>query len=402
VNLTLRHVRGPAGRRAVIAAGVIGLLVSGLSVAEAGGGQARHPVGRWPAGPPGKPAAAAGRLSKRALAAGIRMLDQAARAAGRTSYQGVQVISWAQRGGSAGWLGPAVSTVTVDVWHRQDVGTLTRVTAPPGGTWSGLTDAPAGQPWDGLLGLTPALVSVLSAHYAVACTGTGMAGGRPAVVVEALRGDGSIAARFWLDKVTKLPLRRELFDSRAHLISNDGFDQLTLSSPSAQPVAGPVPVRYGPAGSGRGAGFRPWSDQLSPARLAGLRAGGWPVPQLLPGGLTLFDASQAATAAGHVVDLAYSDGLSAVSVFVQRGQLPPALPGWHQTELHGKTLYVKDLGEPDLTWSAGGFVFTVVAAAPAPTLAAAVNALPHQTEPGFWGRMKRGVLRLLDWVNPFS
>jgi sigma-E factor negative regulatory protein RseB len=126
------------------------------------------------------------------------------------------------------------------------------------------------------------------------------------------------------------------------------------------------------------------------------------VPLLLPGGLTLFDASQAATAAGHVVDLAYSDGLSAVSVFVQRGQLPPALPGWHQTELHGKTLYVKDLGEPDLTWSAGGFVFTVVAAAPAPTLAAAVNALPHETEPGFWSRMKRGVLRLLDWVNPFS
>jgi sigma-E factor negative regulatory protein RseB len=402
VNLTPRHVRGPAGRRAVIAAGVIGLLVSGLSVAEAGGGQARHPVGRWPAGPPGKPAAAAGRLSKRALAAGIRMLDQAARAAGRTSYQGVQVISWPQRGGSAGWLGPAVSTVTVDVWHRQDVGTLTRVTAPPGGTWSDLTDAPAGQPWDGLLGLTPALVSVLSAHYAVACTGTGTAGGRPAVVVEALRGDGSIAARFWLDKVTKLPLRRELFDSRAHLISNDGFDQLTLSSPSAQPVAGPVLAPLGPAGSVLNAAFRPWSDQLGPARLAGLRAGGWPVPQLLPGGLTLFDASQAATAAGHVVDLAYSDGLSAVSVFVQRGQLPPALPGWHQTELHGKTLYVKDLGEPDLTWSAGGFVFTVVAAAPAPTLAAAVNALPHETEPGFWGRMKRGVLRLLDWVNPFS
>jgi sigma-E factor negative regulatory protein RseB len=402
VNLTLRLVRGPAGRRAVVAAGVIGLLVSGMSAAEIGGGQARHPVQRWPAGLPGKPPATAGRLGKRALAAGIRMLDQAARAAGRTSYQGVQVISWRQPGGRAGWLGPGVSTVTVDVWHRQDVGTLTRVTAPPGSTWSDLTDAPAGQPADGLLGLTPALVSVLSAHYAVACTGTGTAGGRPAVVVEALRGDGSLAARFWLDKATKLPLRRELFDSGAHLISDDGFDQLKLSSPSARPPAGPVPAPHGPPGSVRGAAFRPWSDQLGPAQLAGLRAGGWPVPQLLPGGLTLFDASQAATAAGHVVDLAYSDGLSAVSVFVQRGQLPSALPGWHQTELHGKTLYVRDLGEPDLTWSAGGFVFTLVAAAPAPTVAAAVYALPYQTEPGFWGRMKRGVLRLLDWANPFS
>ncbi len=388
MNVALRLVRGPAGRRAVIAAGVIGLLVSGLSAAESGAGQARHLVQRWPAGPPGKPAgAAAGRVSKRALAAGIRMLDQAARAAGRTSYQGVQVISWRQLGGGAGWLGPGVSTVTVDVWHRQDVGTLTRVTAPPGGTWSDLTDAPAGQPADGLLGLTPALVGVLSAHYAVACTGTGTAGGRPAMIVEALRGDGSVAARFWLDKATRLPLRRELFDSRAHLISSDGFDQLTLSTPAAKPAAGP---------------FRPWAEQLGPAQLAGLRAGGWPVPRLLPGGLTLFDASRAGTAAGNVVDLAYSDGLSVVSLFVQRGQLPAALPGWHQTGLRGNRLYVKDLGEPDLTWSGGGFVFTVVAAAPAPTVAAAVNALPHQAEPGFWGRMKRGVLRLLSWVNPFG
>jgi sigma-E factor negative regulatory protein RseB len=146
---------------------------------------------------------------------------------------------------------------------------------------------------------------------------------------------------------------------------------------------------------------RPWADQLGPARLAALRAGGWPVPRLLPGDLTLFDASASATAGGNVVDLAYSDGLSVVSLFVQRGQLPAGLTGWRQTDLSGNRLYVKNPGEPDVTWSAGGFVFTMVAAAPAPTVAAAVNALPHQAPAGFWGRMKRGAARLVSWLNPF-
>ena len=42
----------------------------------------------------------------------------------------------------------------------------------------------------------------------------------------------------------------------------------------------------------------------------------------MPSGLTLFDARQSSTAGGRVVDLAYSDGLSVVSLFVQRGRLP--------------------------------------------------------------------------------
>ena len=121
----------------------------------------------------------------------------------------------------------------------------------------------------------------------------------------------------------------------------------------------------------------------------------------MPAGLTLIDASQSATATGRVVDLVYSDGLSVVSLFVQRGRLPAALPGWHQADVSGNPLYVSNPGEPDLTWSAGGFVYTVVAGALAPTVAAVVNALPHQGGLGFWDRMKRGLRRLLSWVNPF-
>ena len=56
------------------------------------------------------------------------------------------------------------------------------------------------------------LVRLLEAHYIVAYAGPGSADNRPAQVVEAWRDDGSLAARFWLDDATKLPLEREVFD----------------------------------------------------------------------------------------------------------------------------------------------------------------------------------------------
>ena len=116
VNLIPRLMRGPAGRRAVIGAAVLGLLAVSLSAAEGGVG---HLVHRQSARTAGKPAEAMpGRSGCSALAAGIRLLHQAVRAARRVSYQGVQVISWRAPGGSGAWLGSGASRVTVDVWHR--------------------------------------------------------------------------------------------------------------------------------------------------------------------------------------------------------------------------------------------------------------------------------------------
>ncbi len=46
--------------------------------------------------------------------------------------------------------------------------------------------------------------------------------------------DGRLAARFWLDTATKLPLRRETYDRRAQLVSEDVFMSLKLGSPAAR------------------------------------------------------------------------------------------------------------------------------------------------------------------------
>src|SRR5436189_105568 len=77
-------------------------------------------------------------------------------------------------------------------------------------------------------------------------------------------------------------------------------------------------------------------------QLARLRASGWPLPGPLPANLTLIGAKEANTPSGPVVDLDYSDGLSVVSIFVQRGYLPDSLDGWSQVALEGHKVYASD------------------------------------------------------------
>jgi hypothetical protein len=131
-----------------------------------------------------------------------------------------------------------------------------------------------------------------------------------------------------------------------------------------------------------------------------LRAQGWPLPGPLPGGLALLGAREDNTAAGPVVDLDYSDGLSLVSVFLQRGHLQSRLAGWSRMALGGSPVYADGAGGQAFVWSAHGFVYTLVAAAPPQTVAQVVAALPHDGSPGLLARMGQGARRLLSWLSP--
>jgi sigma-E factor negative regulatory protein RseB len=113
------------------------------------------------------------------------------------------------------------------------------------------------------------------------------------------------------------------------------------------------------------------------------------------------EASRSVTASGAVVELAYSDGLSVVSLFVQRGHLPAELSGWSEVALRGQRVYAADPDDRSVAWSAGGFVYTLIADAPAQTVDQVVAALPHGTTPGLLDRVIRGLRRLMSWVDPF-
>jgi sigma-E factor negative regulatory protein RseB len=323
-----------------------------------------------------------------------------------TSYRGQEILTrWSHGGGSV---------LVSSIWHVSGGQTVTQTTAD-GASFSSQSylssDTDSRSP-EGVLGVTAPLIRLLKSHYLVAYAGSGSADNRTAQVVEAWRADGSIAARFWLDDATKLPLEREVFDTAAHVIGQDVFIDVSFTAPGG--LGGVVPPGDSRArgaspqqAAAKSASARasadpqgPWTDPFSRRQLLALRDGGWQVPAELPGRLSLFTGAKTQADTGAVLDLGYSDGLSMVSVFEQRGKLPATLPGWRKTKTGGHVVFAL----PDqrlLTWAGHGMVFTMVADAPSQTVDAVVGALPHDGPTGFWKRMSRGLVRVASWVNPF-
>ncbi len=373
-----------------IALGLLGSCAATLALSAASGPAALR---RASHGPPaagrGSPLRLAARVpapARRAASArGLLLMRAAAAACQNVPYSGVQAVSWWERG--------TATTSVLQVWHRPGGAMLSRAADTADTPQQA---GPAGEPGHardqaGALWISAALVQIMQANFSVGYAGQGAVDNRPAELVDLHRRDGTLAARFWLDAVSKLPLRRETFDGAARLLSEDAFISVALGAGGAAGSPAPAP-----------AAAQPWPDQLNRADRAALRARGWPLLPRLRGGLVLFAVSHATTAAGEVVELSYSDGLSVVSLFVQRGQLSPELPGWHSATVGGRSVFVVQSDERSLAWSARGFVYTVIAAAPPATVADVVAGLPHQVNSGFVARMAHGFRRLISWANPFG
>jgi sigma-E factor negative regulatory protein RseB len=374
-----RDGRSPLLLAAAVAVAVPGLLVtacSGQTGSSAARGDAVAATGR--AATAGK----APRSDRPGAVQAVRLLAQAAKAAIATSYQGEEIVTR--------WSNGSGSVLVSNIWHVSGGQTITQ-TLDAGASFSShpyLSEDADGQAPEGVLGITAPLVQLLETHYLVAYAGAGSADNRTAQVVEAWRSDGSLAARFWLDYATKLPLEREVFDSSAHVISQDVFIDVKFANAGAAPPA----VVAAPG---------PWTDLLSHDRMLALRARGWLVPSQLPGGLSLFTGAETEASTGTVLDLGYSDGLSVVSLFEQRGMLAAKLAGWRKTTVDGRVVFVAEPDQRSMTWAGRGMVYTLMADAPTQTVDAVVAALPHDGPTGFWKRMSRGLVRLVSWVNPF-
>jgi len=354
--------------------GLLGSAVAGLALADVqpGATVVKHPdLGSGTLASPPQSASAA---------AGLRLLEQAAAACQGTSYSGEQIVLW--------WGQGETSASVVEVWHQPGGMTLVQASGGVPGTagGAGRSAVAANQDPDGILGVSDRLLVLLKSNYQVVYAGHGSADNRTALVVEVRRPGGSLAARFWLDAATKLPLRREIFAGNARMISEDAFTSLDLGASGLGAVPAPAAA--------------PWTAQLDQARLATLRAKGWPLPAQLPGNLVLFAATETSASAGPIVDVSYSDGLNVVSLFVQRGELGRPMSGWRQMRVGGRTVYSVNRDERSFAWSANGFVYTMIADAPITTVGQVVNTMPDQATPGFWVRMARGFHRLASWLNP--
>jgi sigma-E factor negative regulatory protein RseB len=333
----------------------------------------------------GSPVTVFSDLAASQQASAMRLLVQAASAGQATSYQGVEVTSQSGVDGNV--------TVVSQVWHQD--GGLTLIRTSNGGTPVVSYDTGDRSP-AGVFGVTSAQVSLLGNHYVAAYRGVGTASGRPARIVEVYRFDGSLAARFWLDTRTQVPLRREDFDAASKLVSDEWFSQVQFGPLTVSPAA---PTTEGPALASSPESAA-WVAAGSPVTVvATLAKRGVRLPGTLLAGLPLYAAAWSGTGAGQVTDLEYSDGLSVISLFVQRGTLAASMGGWQPVSLDGYRVYVSG---HSVTWAGRGEVYTMIADAPPQTVAEAVSALPVGEQPGLADRLGRGFDRLAHLVDPFA
>jgi sigma-E factor negative regulatory protein RseB len=326
--------------------------------------------------------AEANQVSASAVSHGITLMDSAVIACKTVSYSGVQMVAW--------WSSEDSSTYLIQVWHASGEPEVADGAGGSGGQPGSIAKpgtAAADHATAGVLSVSSWMVGLLRSNYLIEYAGNGTADDRSAQIVAVRRNDGSLAARYWLDRATGLPLRREMFDPKGHLVNEGAFIDVTFGTVKAEPV----PPRIAQA----------WSTQPTKKDLPALRGQGWPVPSKLAGNMALVGVSRAAPASGTVLDASYSDGLSVVSVFMQRGELAGALPGWSRTQVHGQQVYSSEPDQRSLAWSANGLVYTVISDAPQSTVDEVVAQLPHDRSGSLWQRVDRGLKRMGSWFDPF-
>ncbi|ONI72503.1 transcriptional regulator [Kribbella sp. ALI-6-A] len=307
----------------------------------------------------------------------ISWLERAAAAPDHVSYHGTQIITaWGPQGSTSAML---------DIVHAASQGSEISVvgsTSPDAKSFvQRATDGERPTVDGGPLALLKATYELVYR----CCTDTI---GRAAVLVEALRDDRTLAARFWIDKATGLLLQRQLFgaDGKA-LVRATVFTDLEIENGE---FLGHLPPML-PGGV----------QSMGLSGVDGLRTQGWTCASELPGSLRLYDVHQ--DSAAGVLQFLYSDGLFNVSLFQQRGALDPkAVAGYATTGTPG--VHVR-YGMPSYAvWSSGGIVYTLVGDVPAELLAQVVDAFPHEVPVRVTPvqRMGTGLARIATWLTPMS
>jgi sigma-E factor negative regulatory protein RseB len=230
------------------------------------------------------------------------------------------------------------------------------------------------------------LFSLLASHYDLRVMGTGRSGDHLVRSVEATRRDtGAVAARFWVDLGSGLLVRRDVLDRAGQLLRRT--ELLSVRPAGAAPVADAVPSS---------------GEHLDSAALAELESDGWPVLRALPGSLDLYDARWLPDG---VLQLAFTDGLTTLSLFVQRGERLPAARGVRRSVAGGTAWETS--GEPDrVVWTSGGCTWTLVSDAEPAVVDEVLAGLPVSRaavlEEGMAPRVWRGMSRVGAWMNPFD
>jgi len=229
------------------------------------------------------------------------------------------------------------------------------------------------------------LLTLLEHNYTLAGIDSAYVAGRRATMVAASR-QGRLAARWWVDEATGLVLWQETY--RAGTIElSFGFTWIDIS-PSAEMLDHLMP-RLAVAST---------TTSWTRSHAAGLSASGWSCRRELAG-MSLVRLHSDRAQDPRALHLVYSDGLTTVGVYEQRGRLDGTPNGLRWDA--GLRAYAHHGASGIVTWPAGDVVFTVVTDGPAEVLAAAVASLPHDqtAQPTTMDRVKEGWVKILADVR---
>jgi sigma-E factor negative regulatory protein RseB len=308
--------------------------------------------------------------------AAVDELRRAVVAPRRFAYAGVRELQSYDAGD--------ISTLTVDVHHSPGQGTSFGFQGD--GSQTGATFLPESDD-DAANGLDGAPLNLLIQAYDLTFIGPSTLLGRRVSVIAASRG-GVLDARFWIDDATGLLLRREMYD-HGTLVRTSGFTFVRVSRDGFLPHLPPELEA-------------PGATPVSMTSAAALNDDGWTCPGQLGGAFVLTDLEHVDTA-GDVMRATYTDGLSTISLFEERGSLDPsAVSDLSRTSIGGSTVYV-GYGLPTVAvWQSGATVYTVVTDATHDVAMSVLARLPHQA-PGSVGigdRLRAGLGRLGSFVTP--
>ncbi|HZX02234.1 transcriptional regulator [Kribbella sp.] len=321
-------------------------------------------------------AAAVPESSKPDSPTAVSWLRRAAAAPNHVSYHGTQIIT--------AWGPQGASSAMFDILHAASQGSEISVLG---------SSAPGAKAFVQRATTTDAAIdggplALLQSTYQLVdkcCTDLI---GRAAILVEALRDDGTLAARFWIDKATGLLLQRQLFSADGKtMVRATVFTELEIEGSE---FLGHLPPML-PSGV----------EAVGMGKVDDLRSAGWVCAPDLPSSLTLYDVHQDTT--NGSLQFSYSDGLFNVSLFEQRGRLDPsAVRGYSTTDSPG--VYLR-YGMPSyVVWSSGGIVYTLIGDLPPDQLGQVVRAFPHDLPEKLSAiqRLGTGLAKIATWLTPMG
>ncbi len=319
-------------------------------------------------------------------------LELAGRAQTDLAWSGTQLVST--------WADGRTDSVLQDVVHVPGEGLTTRAHGASSGSTAqrfGADDVTTPDEPTGTSYLAEAAdqraapIALLHEHFAVALERSGEVAGRSALALVLSR-DARPRARLWLDRTTGLLLRREVYDEAGRTERAMAFLDVEVS---------PAAAGAAPADGARAGDWASWSP--SATGVQAVRRAGWRCPDRIGTDLVLYDARTVATGgAASIMHLSYSDGLSSLSVFQQRGRLDPGMLGGYVTrDVGGAPVRVRQGLQTQAVWQSGDSVVTVVADDPDQPLGPLLAAMPSTPLRAGW--MTRTAHRVLDaarWLTP--